>query len=67
MRMLLGYARVSTGRRGCAAAAGVIAVASALPWDAFSDVTSGRRAAVEWPLLKKRLDWARAGGRFCGV
>ncbi|MET4540039.1 DNA invertase Pin-like site-specific DNA recombinase [Arthrobacter bambusae] len=58
---LLGYTRVSTKAQDAQLQLDSLASAGVQRRDIFSDVTSGSRAAVERPGMKKLLEYAEAG------
>ncbi|WP_369745607.1 recombinase family protein [Paenarthrobacter sp. AMU7] len=58
---LLGYTRVSTRAQDAQLQLDSLASAGVQRRDIFSDVTSGSRAAVERPGMKKLLEYAEAG------
>jgi DNA invertase Pin-like site-specific DNA recombinase len=58
---LLGYTRVSTGSQDSQLQLDALLSAGVQKRDVFSDVTSGSRAAVDRPGVRKLLDYAEAG------
>lgn len=58
---LIGYTRVSTASQDAQLQLGALVAAGVQKRDVFADVTSGSRAAVQRPGMKKLLEYVEAG------
>lgn len=63
----LGYTRVSTSSQDATLQLDALVAAGVEKRDVFADVTSGTRAAMERPGMRKLLEYAEPGGHRRGV